>query len=187
MRVPEADFAKTFAYLAMHTPFGGMIKGAHRDMMRKIVKAKPNDIEADFQRRVMPGLTYCQRVGNVMGATTLLSLVSPIEHGAFQKPQRIGCFSYGSGCCSEFFSGVVTREGQERVRALRIKEQLDSRYELSMDEYDSLLRSNSAVKFGTRNVVLDTEFIPQARHAQGKETWFLTEIKEFKRHYSPIQ
>lgn len=187
LRVPEADFAKTFAYLAMHTPFGGMVKGAHRDMMRKIVKAKPNDIEADFQRRVAPGLTYCQRVGNVMGATTLLSLLSTIEHGDFQKPQRIGCFSYGSGCCSEFFSGVVTSEGQERVRALRIKEQLDSRYELSMDEYDSLLRSNSAVKFGTRNVVLDSGFIPQARHAQGKETWFLTEIKEFKRHYSQAQ
>lgn len=186
MRVPEADFAKTFAYLAMHTPFGGMIKGAHRDMMRKIVKAKPNDIEADFQRRVTPGLTYCQRVGNIMGATLLLSLVSTIEHGDFQRPQRIGCFSYGSGCCSEFFSGIVTSEGQERVRALRIKEQLDNRYELSMDEYDSLLRSSSAVKFGTRNVVLDTEFIPQARHVQGKETWFLTEIKEFKRHYSPI-
>ena len=52
-----------------------------------------------------------------------------------------------------------------------------------MDEYDSLLRSNSSVKFGTRNVVLDSEFIPQARHAQGKETVFLTEIKEFKRLY----
>lgn len=186
MRVPEADFAKTFAYLAMHTPFGGMIRGAHRDMMRKIVKAKPNDIEADFQRRVAPGLTYCQRVGNIMGATLLLSLVSTIEHGDFKRPQRIGCFSYGSGCCSEFFSGIVTGEGQERVRALRIKERLDNRYELSMNEYDSLLRSNSAVKFGTRNVVLDTEFIPQARHVQGKETWFLNEIKEFKRHYSPI-
>ena|SRR5579864_852 len=186
LRVPEADFAKTFAYLAMHTPFGGMIRGAHRDMMRKIVKAKPNDIEADFQRRVAPGLTYCQRVGNIMGATLLLSLVSTIEHGDFKRPQRIGCFSYGSGCCSEFFSGIVTGKGQERVRALRIKERLDNRYELSMNEYDSLLRSNSAVKFGTRNVVLDTEFIPQARHVQGKETWFLTEIKEFQRHYSPI-
>jgi len=186
MRVPEADFAKTFSYLAMHTPFGGMIRGAHRDMMRKIVKAKPNDIEADFQRRVAPGLTYCQRVGNIMGATLLLSLVSTIEHGDFKRPQRIGCFSYGSGCCSEFFSGIVTGKGQERVRALRIKERLDNRYELSMNEYDSLLRSNSAVKFGTRNVVLDTEFIPQARHVQGKETWFLTEIKEFQRHYSPI-
>src|SRR5262249_14808094 len=128
-RVADVDFVKTFAYLAMHTPFGGMIKGAHRDMMRKLAKASPKDIEADFQRRVMPGLTHCQRVGNIMGATMLLSLVSTIDNGDFSTPQRVACFSYGSGCCSEFFSGIVTKAGQDRVRALRIKDQLDSRYE----------------------------------------------------------
>ena len=71
-------------YLAMHTPFGGMVKGAHRDMLRKMDKASPKQIEADFDRRVMPGLTYCQRVGNIMGATTMLSLLSTIDHGDFQ-------------------------------------------------------------------------------------------------------
>ncbi|HKD15384.1 MAG TPA: hydroxymethylglutaryl-CoA synthase family protein [Candidatus Angelobacter sp.] len=185
-RVDGADFARTFSYLAMHTPFGGMIKGAHRDMMRKMAKANPKEIEADFERRVLPGLIYCQRVGNIMGATTLLSLISTIDHGDFETPQRIGCFSYGSGCCSEFFSGIVTREGQERVRALRFKDQLDKRCELSIQEYDSLLVNNNAVKFGTRNVVLDTDFIPQARNAQGKETLFLTGIKEFQRQYARL-
>jgi polyketide biosynthesis 3-hydroxy-3-methylglutaryl-CoA synthase-like enzyme PksG len=185
-RVEGADFAGTFGYLAMHTPFGGMIKGAHRDMMRKMVKANPKEIEADFQRRVVPGLTHCQRVGNIMGATTMLSLLSTIDHGEFQTPQRVGCFSYGSGCCSEFFSGIVTKEGQKRVRALRIKYQLDKRCELSMEEYDRLLVSNNAVKFGTRNVILDTNFIPKARNAQGKETLFLTGIKEFQRQYDRI-
>jgi polyketide biosynthesis 3-hydroxy-3-methylglutaryl-CoA synthase-like enzyme PksG len=185
-RVDGADFANTFGYLAMHTPFGGMIKGAHRDMMRKMVKANPKEIEADFQRRAMPGLTHCQRVGNIMGATTMLSLLSTIDHGEFQTPQRIGCFSYGSGCCSEFFSGIVTQEGQERVRALRFKDQLDKRHELSMEEYDNLLVNNNAIKFGTRNVVLDTNFIPKARSAQGKETLFLTGIKEFQRQYAQI-
>lgn len=185
-RVEAAEFAGTFGYLAMHTPFGGMIKGAHRDMMRKMAKANPKEIETDFARRVVPGLTYCQRVGNIMGATTMLSLLSTIDNGDFQSPQRIGCFSYGSGCCSEFFSGTVSKEGQERVRALRIKDQLDKRCELSMDEYDSLLVNNNAVKFGTRNVVLDTDFIPQARNAQGKETLFLTGIKEFQRQYARI-
>jgi len=135
---------------------------------------------------VLPGLIYCQRVGNIMGATTLLSLISTIDHGDFETPQRIGCFSYGSGCCSEFFSGIVTREGQERVRALRFKDQLDKRCELSIQEYDSLLVNNNAVKFGTRNVVLDTDFIPQARNAQGKETLFLTGIKEFQRQYARL-
>ena len=175
-------FAETFGYLAMHTPFGGMVKGAHRDMMRKMVKANPKEIEADFDRRLAPSLQYCMRVGNIMGATAMLALVSTIDHGNFDVPQRVGCFSYGSGCCSEFFSGVVTQEAQDRVRKLRIKEQLDKRYELSMDEYEQLLIGSSAVKFGTRNVVLDSSFLPQARKAQG-QTLFLKEIKEFQRQY----
>jgi polyketide biosynthesis 3-hydroxy-3-methylglutaryl-CoA synthase-like enzyme PksG len=185
-RVEGADFVGAFGYLAMHTPFGGMIKGAHRDMMRRMFKANPKEIEADFERRLNPGMIYCQRVGNIMGATMMLSLISAIDHGDFRTPQRIGCFSYGSGCCSEFFSGIATKDAQERVRALRIKDQLDKRYDLSMEEYDSLLVSNNDVKFGVRNVVLDADFIPQARSAQGNGTVFLTEIKEFQRQYDRI-
>jgi len=184
-RVEGVDLAGTFAYLAMHTPFGGMVKGAHRDLMRKVVKANPKEIEADFTRRMMPGLTYCQRLGNVMGATTMLALASTIEHGDFSTPKRIGLFSYGSGCCSEFFSGVVTKEGQERVRAMRIKEHLDKRYELSMDEYEELIVGSKAVKFGTRNVVLDTNFLLKAR-AQGNGAMYLREIKEYQRRYDRI-
>jgi polyketide biosynthesis 3-hydroxy-3-methylglutaryl-CoA synthase-like enzyme PksG len=185
-RVEGADLASTFGYLAMHTPFGGMVRGAHRDLMRKVVRANPKEIEADFERRVMPGLTYCQRVGNIMGATTLLALASTIEHGDFTTPRRIGLFSYGSGCCSEFFSGVVTSDGQERVRAMRIRDHLDKRYELGMDEYEELLVGSNAVKFGTRNVMLDTNFLPKARNAQGNGTLFLTQIKEFQRQYDRI-
>ncbi len=182
-RVPGVDYATTFGYLAMHAPFGGMVKGAHRDMMRKIVKANPKTIEADFEQRIVPGLTHCQRVGNIMGATTMLSLASTIEHGDFAEPKRIGLFSYGSGCCSEFFSGVATQDGQDRIRALRIKDQLDRRYELSMDEYEAVLANSHVVKFGTRNVELDSSFINKARSAHGNETLFLTGIKEFQRQY----
>jgi polyketide biosynthesis 3-hydroxy-3-methylglutaryl-CoA synthase-like enzyme PksG len=185
-RVTGADFAKTFDYLAMHTPFGGMVKGAHRNVMRKVVRASPQEIEADFERRVLPGLTYCQRVGNIMGATTMLSLASVIDHGDFSLSRRIGCFSYGSGCCSEFFSGIAGKDSQQRIRALEIQAHLDRRHELSMEEYENLLADSSAVRFGTRNVVPDPGFIPQARRAQGKKTLFLGEIKEFHREYAWI-
>lgn len=96
-RVSGADYKNTFQYLSFHTPFGGMVKGAHRTMMRKLAKAKPQDIEADFQQRVAPGIQYCQRVGNIMGATVFLSLASTIDNGSFETPKRVGCFSYGSG------------------------------------------------------------------------------------------
>lgn len=182
-RVQGADIQSTFGLLAMHTPFGGMVKGAHRNLMRKIARAKPADIEQDFERRVRPSLHYGQRVGNIMGACTLMSIASAIDQGDFEAPQRIGCFSYGSGCCSEFFSGVASKEGQKHVRQMKIDDQLNRRYELSMDEYDALLVSSNAVKFGTRNLKLDTSFIAPARTTHGKPTLFLKEINEFHREY----
>jgi polyketide biosynthesis 3-hydroxy-3-methylglutaryl-CoA synthase-like enzyme PksG len=182
-RVKGADYATTFQYLAFHTPFGGMIKGAHRSLMRKLAKASPDQIEADFMQRVMPGLTYCQRVGNIMGATTALSLLSTIENGSFETLKRIGCFSYGSGCCSEFYSGAVGQEGQSRLALLGIKDHLDNRYSLSIEEYELLLRGSSAVKFGTRNVVLDKTLISGARISKGKPRLYLKEIKEYHREY----
>lgn len=183
-RVTGVDYRETFQYLAFHTPFGGMVKGAHRTMMRKMTKAGPPEIEADFGQRVMPGMIYCQRVGNIMGATVFLSLASTIDQGQFYSPKRIGCFSYGSGCCSEFYSGVATAQGQERQRYFGIESQLNERYQLAMDEYDALLMGSGAVKFGTRNVKLDFELIPGVlASCRGKERLFLEEIREFHREY----
>jgi polyketide biosynthesis 3-hydroxy-3-methylglutaryl-CoA synthase-like enzyme PksG len=182
-RVDGAHFGDTFGYLAYHTPFGGMVKGAHRNMMRKLVKAKPAEIEIDFQARVTPSLTHCQRVGNIMGATAALALASTIDNGEFDQPKRVGIFSYGSGCCSEFFSGVVRKEGQARLRALNIKQTLDKRYELSMEEYDRLLEKSRELKFGTRNMVPDASFIAEARTTLNQPTLLLKQIKEFHREY----
>jgi polyketide biosynthesis 3-hydroxy-3-methylglutaryl-CoA synthase-like enzyme PksG len=180
-RIADVDYAGTFGYLAFHTPFGGMIHGAHRSMMRKFTQIKEADaIQADFDRRVQPGLSYCQRVGNVMGATTALSLLSTIVHGHFDTPQRIGIFSYGSGCCSEFYSGVATAQGQQRLNSMNLDAQLNRRYSLSLDDYDALLTGSHAVKFGVRNVTLDWDFLPQARQPG---FLYLQAIREFHREY----
>ncbi|MCG8615752.1 MAG: hydroxymethylglutaryl-CoA synthase family protein [Desulfobacterales bacterium] len=183
-RVDGVDYQNTFQYLTFHTPFGGMIKGAHRTMMRKTVKARPPVIEADFEQRVAPGLSYCKRVGNIMGGTVFLSLAGTIDNGSFDTPKRIGCFSYGSGCCSEFYSGVVTPAGQQRQRSFNIEDRLNRRYRLSMDEYEALLRGSGAVRFGTRNLESDFSIIPGLDPSQGGEKrLFLEKIQEFHREY----
>lgn len=183
-RVGDVHYRDSFQYLTFHTPFGGMVKGAHRTMMRKMAQAKPAEIEEDFQRRVVPGLLYCQRVGNIMGGTIFMALASMIDNADLAAPRRVGCFSYGSGCCSEFYSGVATAEGQARQRRFAIERQLDERYRLSMDEYEFILRGSGAVKFGTRNVRLDSDFVAPARESgRGKERLYLREIKEFHREY----
>jgi polyketide biosynthesis 3-hydroxy-3-methylglutaryl-CoA synthase-like enzyme PksG len=183
-RVPDADYQTTFDYLAFHTPFGGMVKGAHRVMMRETAKAAAAAIEEDFRRRVMPGLIYCQRVGNAMGATLLMALASTIDHAELDVAKRIGCFSYGSGCCSEFYSGVVLPSSQRVVRDMNIKAHLDSRYRLGMEEYEMLIRHSEAVKFGTRNVTLNHELLPKMwAGVHGTGRLYLSGIKEFHRVY----
>jgi polyketide biosynthesis 3-hydroxy-3-methylglutaryl-CoA synthase-like enzyme PksG len=183
-RIAEVDYAGTFGYLAFHTPFGGMIHGAHRKMMRQFTEVRDADsVQADFNRRVLPGLKLCQRVGNIMGATTALSLFGTILNGTFSSPQRIGCFSYGSGCCSEFYSGVATETGQMRVAGMGLEERLDQRHRLTMDEYEAIIMGSGAVKFGTRNATLDQELLPQARQPG---YLYLKAIKEYHREYERV-
>lgn len=183
-RVIGVDYLKTFQYLAFHTPFGGMVKGAHRTMMRKAAQAKPNEIEKDFQQRVMPGMVYCQRVGNIMGATLYLSLASTIDQGCFDSPGRVGCFSYGSGCCSEFYSGIVMKEGQMHQKRFEIERHLNERSRLSMDEYEKVIKKSEEVRFGTRNVKLDFQSIPGMQASSCRQQrLFLEEIREFHRNY----
>lgn len=183
-RVDDVDYRSSFQYLAYHTPFGGMVRGAHRNMMRKLLKVKPAEIEEDFRQRVLPGLGYCQQIGNIMGGTLFVALSGIICDGAFDTPKRIGCFSYGSGCCSEFFSGIVTKEGAEKLRRMNIAAQLDRRYPLTLTEYDDLLTNSSSVRSGTRNVRLDPDIVHGARASwRDKERLVLKEIKEFHRVY----
>lgn len=161
-RVADVDLRSSFDYLCFHTPFGGMVKGAHRQLMRKLLRATPAETEEDFNRRVAPGLSFGQRVGNTAGASVLLALAGTLATGDFSQPRRLGLFSYGSGCCSEFFSGVADAEGQRRLRQLAWGEALDRRYRLSMAEYETLLRGNDVIRFGTKDAQFDHRIIPDA-------------------------
>lgn len=97
-------------------------------------------------------------------------------------------FSYGSGCCSEFYSGAVTASGQERQRRFAIGHHLDNRHHLSMDEYDTLLRDSAAVRFGTRNTDLDDAWTAAASlPGADRPRLYLRRIKEFHREYEWTQ
>jgi polyketide biosynthesis 3-hydroxy-3-methylglutaryl-CoA synthase-like enzyme PksG len=184
-RVTQVDFQESFSYLAFHTPFAGMVKGAHRMMMRKLKQAPPKVSDADFEQRVAPSLKHCVRVGNVYSATLYLALCSLIDHGDLSQPRRVGLFSYGSGCSSEFYSGIVTPRAQEKLRSFGIARLLDDRHALTMAEYDRLLDLNLEWIFGIR----DKEATPEGygeiyeRYVAGRGLLMLKRVKNYHREY----
>ncbi len=183
-RVDGADFRETFSQLCFHTPFGGMVKGAHRHLMRKLYKAKPAEIAEDFETRLGPSLAYGKRVGNTAGGSVFVALAGTIDTVDLTEPQRIGLFSYGSGCCSEFFSGVVGPDGAERLKSMGISKALDERYRLSIAEYEKLLSGDAVVRFGTKDATLDHDIVPGAWPTAGKgDRLVLDAVAGYHRNY----
>ncbi|WP_432248709.1 hydroxymethylglutaryl-CoA synthase family protein [Streptomyces sanyensis] len=185
-RVPGTDLVDTFERLVLHTPFAGMVKSAHRTLLRKIKGLSPEETEADFERRTAPSLTYCTQVGNVYSAALYLALCSAVDSdGPHAGPRRIGLFSYGSGCASEFYSGVLTASAGERVAARDLPGAIAERHALTMEEYEPIADGAARRMCGVRNGTFDPEEFPgiyRSRFA-GQGLLVLEEIRDFHRRY----
>lgn len=186
-RVEGADYLTTFDYLAFHTPFAGMVKGAHRKMLRQThPELSAHQIEADFQKRVSASLAYCADVGNIAGGTVYMALCGIIDGTVLNDAKRVGLFSYGSGCSSEFFSGIITPRSKQELSKMNIRSQLDNRYGLSTTQYDHLLDLYKQWIIPTQNQVANIEDYRDIYNAAlaGKGKLVLKQIKDYHREYS---
>ena len=187
-----ADFRDDFDGLAFHTPFGGMVKGAHRTMMRDLKRLPPAEIEADFERRVLPSLAHCAEVGNIYSGSVFLALCGALKalvarpNGvAARRPARVGLFSYGSGCCSEFYAGLVQPGAGAALAEAAVGRHLGERRELTMPEYERLLELNRRAAFGVEAMDVDpSEIGPIYGDAMaGTGLLVLRRIRGFHREY----
>lgn len=184
-RVGEVDFLETFDFLAFHTPFGGMVKGAHRHLARKLKRWDAATVEADFERRMAASLAYGVEVGNVYSASVYLALCGVIDNSRIDSPKRIGLFSYGSGCSSEFYSGIITPRSKAKLAALGIGAALRNRHGLSMAEYEAILDHNAEWRFGIKNKVVETDRFAAIynRQVAGRGLLVLRQVDNYHREY----
>nr|ASA76639.1 hydroxymethylglutaryl-CoA synthase [Pyxidicoccus sp. MCy9557] len=187
-RVEGADFRTSFDYLVFHTPFAGMVKGAHRKMMRTFGGPGQGgeSVEADFQRRMGPSLRYCTQVGNIYSATVFLALCGLIDHAPASDFQRVGLFSYGSGCASEFYSGTFTPAARQAQARFDIGGHLARRHQLRMEEYEAIHDRSEEVGFGTRDaeVAIGNLGDIYERQFAGRKLLRLERVKGFHREYA---
>lgn len=141
--------SERLARICYHVPFPKMARKAHLHVRRCDLDdaGAPWDAAAEDERglasftaQVAPSLALCAQVGNIytgslyLGVAGLLHTQAPALIG-----QRIGLFSYGSGCTSEFFSAVVARRAAEQIAAAQISELLAARERISIAEYERIM------------------------------------------------
>ncbi|MEO0443725.1 MAG: hydroxymethylglutaryl-CoA synthase [Pseudomonadota bacterium] len=184
--VEDVDIEKMFRYMVLHTPFAGMVKSAHRRVMLKALKGAPiQKIESDFEHRVEPSIRFCQSVGNIYSAALYLALCSLLENQNFDQPERIGLFSYGSGCASEFYSGVVHPGGANNFKRLGISQMLADRWHLSIPDYEQICDKSVERMSGVQDLKPDTSAYAHIYEAkfEGSDLLVLDQIDNFHRKY----
>ncbi len=185
-QVENAHLRDTFSYLVFHTPFAGMVKAAHRQIMRKKLASPADQIMDDFLARVQPSIEFCRRVGNLYSGALLLALFSLMSNARFQTHQRIGLYAYGSGCSAEFFSGVMRPGVHDIALTQQFKDHIEGRSKLSIQQYDELSQIENRIRVGDRDKIINFKLFQDIFDKQyhGQHLLFLKQLNHYSREYA---
>ena len=140
--------------LLFHVPFPKMARKAFGCLHELEAKASEIDLESDFDQRTDQALWANRELGNLYSGSLYLSLAGLLERGDSRVTgERVGLFSYGSGCCAEFFSGRVGSDAATWRDRIGITPGLLRREELTYQRYlafrstcEALSREGSCVE-----------------------------------------
>ncbi|HBR95937.1 MAG TPA: hydroxymethylglutaryl-CoA synthase [Gammaproteobacteria bacterium] len=125
-----------FSHFCYHLPFSRMAEKAHRHLSR--INNSTLNLEA-MTRQFEDSLHYNRVIGNSYTASIYISLVSLLENCKHDlEGKKIGFFSYGSGCVSEFFSGTVVSGYDKFLHTLGHQKMLAEREEVDYETYLAL-------------------------------------------------
>jgi hydroxymethylglutaryl-CoA synthase len=149
---PEEALSDRLARLLYHTPFPKMASKGHRRLIeldwraagQRFARAEPTldeAIAASFRELAASGIEAVSHIGNTYTASLYFCLAGILEREArVLAGRRVGLFSYGSGCCAEFFTGTVSN-GIESVADSGLRQLLAGRTMIDVPEYERLMTS----------------------------------------------
>lgn len=128
-----------------HVPYGKMARKAHRHLYAHLGRSEA-EADARFAEEVGSSLRFSAEIGNVYTGSLYLALASLLDaEAAVLAGKRVGLFSYGSGCCAEFFAGTVESGAAAFVRSLDLGAPLGARRRLSLAEYEAIRAADGDV------------------------------------------
>lgn len=162
------------AQFCYHVPVPRLVEKAHQCLLKFNGLPKLSDIELEEQ--LGPALQYGRIIGNCYTAALYLSVISLLENSNRDLThQRIGFYSYGSGCVGEFFSGVVQSGYRDVLDINYHQTMLQARESVSLEEYET---------FYNYRYPVDGSIVAISDFKKGR--YRLARLEHHKRIYEPI-
>jgi 3-hydroxy-3-methylglutaryl CoA synthase len=186
-KLAKADSLQShFAYMLYHAPLVSLIQRAHGALL----EADDADIDSDavsasVAAMVMPSFGHNRQLGNIYSGSLYASIAGLIDNqdSAIAEGTRIGCFSYGSGACSELFALTMRATARATVGAARIGDHLAARARLTPESYERQIRE-------LEHAMTLADFVPTAKaddlyetHYAGRGRLVLDRVENGYRRY----
>lgn len=183
--VGDIDFDEYFQYNIYHVPFSGISFRAHKQLMQLNASRTKAEIQESFNTKTLPAIQFAKRTGGVYGGSVFIAMVSLFLHAeGLNVGDRIGIFSYGSGSCAEFYSGIACERSKQIAEQTNLLSKLDQRHSISINEYEKLehWRFEALQK---EDITIDQSLFPGVYESQyeGKGLLVFSESKGYYRHY----
>jgi hydroxymethylglutaryl-CoA synthase len=156
--LPGEGLVDRLARVLYHTPFPKMAAKAHRRLLEVDGRIESDDAyEVSYRELVAPGLGGVSQIGNTYTASLYVCLASILEdEGRTLAGRRIGLFSYGSGSCAEFFTGIVPA-GAATIETTGVRDAIARRTLVDVPTYERLLHEGE--RGGRRPADFTGEFV----------------------------
>ena len=129
----EGASLKEFSRFCYHLPFTRMAQKAHKHLLKHSGESID---EVSFEAQIEPSLKYNRIVGNCYTASLYIGLLSLLENEESDlSGERVGLFSYGSGCMGSFFGATVCEGYREALQTKRHREMLQTRRAINLEQY----------------------------------------------------
>jgi len=123
------------AYYCYHSPVPKLVEKAHQHLAK--VSGNSHVSSADLYQHIEYSLEYGRKTGNSYTASLYVSLTALLDLATTNLAgERLGFYSYGSGCVAEYFSGVVQEGYQPGLDTAQHTKMLAERTYLTYPEYE---------------------------------------------------
>ncbi len=175
-----------FSHILYHAPLVSLLKKAHATLLElEYPDISAQAAEESFVKKVMPSLIYNYQLSNIYSGSLYVSLAGLVaSQPDLAAGDLIGCFSYGSGSCAEFYSGYVQKGASKILQRYGLDQHLSQRQKIDVDQYEACMhayeRGLGAMNFSPDLNILGGLF--EAQYA-GKQRLYLNEVKNYRRAY----
>ena len=158
----------------IYTEIGKPSSDLDKDWIKKV--SKSNVYKNFINQKIAPGEKASSEIGNMYTASIFMLFISSLDEaisdGKDLNNKKIGFISYGSGSKAKIFEGTIQNQWINKIKKIKLFQNLDSRKKISIDIYEKLHRRKVSSNINNNEGIIKLKNIDNGEFTEGLRNYF---------------